>query len=138
MTSPVAVKCRSGDDDLGYVIVRPFSDCHFEFNQNFFGTTLFLCKFEWGTRHKEVCGRVTLTMNNYSALLMARMFGKSPLEVTIGPMKLMKIPSVGPSAGVGLLSSRLFASMMRYFLSNPIVLYSSLIIKSNMDIFCRA
>lgn len=54
MKTPIVVNCWSGDDDLGYVTVRPSCDYHFELDPNIFGTTLFLCKFEWGVRSQQI------------------------------------------------------------------------------------
>lgn len=54
MKTCLGVSCWSGDDDLGNVTVRPQCDYHFEFNPNLMGTTMFLCKFEWGTRRQQI------------------------------------------------------------------------------------
>jgi hypothetical protein len=54
MKTPIVVNCWSGDDDLGYVTVRPSCDYHFEFDPNIFGTTLFLCIKVWkGDAYKD-------------------------------------------------------------------------------------
>ncbi|GAY68055.1 hypothetical protein CUMW_261180 [Citrus unshiu] len=43
----LAVHCKSGDDDLGEQVIPHQGNYGFHFQPNFWGTTLFYCKFAW-------------------------------------------------------------------------------------------
>ena len=43
------VQCKSKDDDLGVQLLPPDLDFEFKFEPNLLGTTLFFCRFWWGS-----------------------------------------------------------------------------------------
>nr|XP_027080492.1 S-protein homolog 5-like [Coffea arabica] len=66
--SPVFVHCQSSDDDLGFRELGPQGEFSWSFKQNFFETTLYDCRFQFGSdilefdvfnKHlaKQICGR---------------------------------------------------------------------------------
>lgn len=51
-TRPLAVHCRSKDDDLGNHTLRSGQEFDWHFRTNFLGTTLYSCDFVWGLKKK--------------------------------------------------------------------------------------
>ncbi|KAL7105778.1 hypothetical protein ACP275_07G066600 [Erythranthe tilingii] len=51
-TTPVTVHCASGDYDVGNRTLYYRQDFNWQFKTNFWGTTLFFCRFWWGPKTK--------------------------------------------------------------------------------------
>lgn len=51
-SKPITVHCQSKDDDLGNRTLYTGQDFNWEFKNNFWGTTLFFCRFGWGDKTK--------------------------------------------------------------------------------------
>lgn len=49
----LSVHCKSKDDDLGDKILTPNQEFSWKFKINIWGTTLFYCDAQWGTRRKH-------------------------------------------------------------------------------------
>ncbi|KAL7105780.1 hypothetical protein ACP275_07G066800 [Erythranthe tilingii] len=49
-TPALTVHCASKDDDLGYRTLYTGQDFNWSFRTNFWGTTLFFCRFWWGRK----------------------------------------------------------------------------------------
>lgn len=47
------LQCKSGDDDLGGHILGKGEDLHWNFKVNFWSSTLFYCKMNWGFKKQE-------------------------------------------------------------------------------------
>ncbi|KAI5651141.1 hypothetical protein M9H77_37146 [Catharanthus roseus] len=48
--TPLVFRCQSKDDDLGYHSLTPGGEYYWDFDLNFFMSTLFFCHFYWGPK----------------------------------------------------------------------------------------
>ncbi|KAK9755543.1 hypothetical protein RND81_01G033100 [Saponaria officinalis] len=53
-SKPLIVRCQSGDDDLGYKLLKKGESFSWKFKLHFFADTLFFCRIRWGNEKNRI------------------------------------------------------------------------------------